>query len=246
MAFQDTENLTILLEQSSNAQIVFEKKSTTQNSPPSINHGTKSKYEYFKEVIIKSFKNPRTLAIAFLVLVVVVVGATLLLMLFDWVKLRNEAETALVIEICSQILNGIFTFLTLVTLHARIIPFALAVRSFIKKDTEVLATPTTVDSLKKYVGWFDPEQDSFILLLWILFIMNLNTIAQGLIAYLMWNFSAYDNDGVLVIKMITLAKRPNLALYSLASIAISSTVFVVIMIGWIVFSRDSKKAVIEI
>ncbi|CAG8617638.1 4144_t:CDS:2, partial [Acaulospora colombiana] len=191
MTSQDT-NLTI------EPEPTFENEQTAHNSP--------SKMFKFKEKILTSIRDPKTVMKIFFSVILLIVGNAVLFMSLNWVSLRNKKETALGIEIGTQIVTAILVLLALLSLRATIAPFIRLILMFFKRDESTRAA--TINSIKKHIKWFDPEHDSLVLLFLALFFSNLATIAQGAMAYFMWNFSAYDKDDNIILKMITPTKRP--------------------------------------
>ncbi|CAG8459088.1 12989_t:CDS:2 [Ambispora leptoticha] len=190
-----------------------------------------------KENVIEALKNPIVIAIVILAVIVIVVGGALILMELNLLTLSNEVQHAFWIEVLSQVLNAIFTLLTIVTVHSRLIPFrqALQLQYNIDGDNEEIKTER-LRIIKKYVGWYDPEKDSMQLLLWVLGLINLNTVAQAVITCFLWGFSAYDGYGHIVFRTISSMHRPNSVLYCFVAVAILTS----IVSGILILSRVTK------
>jgi len=60
----------------------------------------------------------------------------------------------------------------------------------------------------------------------------LNIFCQACLTTLMWDFSAYDKNGIIVFQMITPKRRPNMFVYIALVIAISSSMIASGLIGY--------------
>ncbi|CAG8433677.1 11260_t:CDS:2 [Ambispora gerdemannii] len=184
-----------------------------------------------KEDVIEALKSPIGVAVVIISVIVVVVGAALILMELNVVTMRSETQHAFWIEILSQVLNAIFTLLTLVTFHSRLIPLkqALQLQYNIDNDNDEIRTER-LRIIKKYAGWYDPEKDSMRLLIWVLGLINLNTVAQAVITCFLWGFAAYDGYDRIVFRTISSMRRPNSVLYCFVAVAISTSIITGLLI----------------
>ncbi|RIA82784.1 hypothetical protein C1645_787616, partial [Glomus cerebriforme] len=192
----------------------------------------------------KILKNPKQLITLIVMLIICLCGAALVLILFDWIKLGSEKKKAFWIEIFSQILNGIFTVLTLINFRARVIPFVIAIQLLVfkginnenDKNNEIFS-PTAYyikkqKLIKKYTNWYDERYVSLSYLLLVHSFWILNILSQASLTTLMWGFSSYDKNGDIVFSMITSKRRSVTLIYLSLSIAISSSIIAGSFIGY--------------
>ncbi|CAB4373189.1 unnamed protein product [Rhizophagus irregularis] len=139
--------------------------------------------------IIISLKSPKNIITLIVMLIICITGAALVLILLDWIKL-GDTKKAFWVEIFSQILNGIFTALSLLSFHTL------------------------------YVMWI------------------LNILSQASLTTLMWGFSSYDKNGIIVFSMITPKPRSIMLVFISLGIALSSSMFASGLIGYKLYKKN--------
>ncbi|GBB98158.1 hypothetical protein RclHR1_03150021 [Rhizophagus clarus] len=193
--------------------------------------------------IIISLKSPKNIITLIVVFIICTSGAALVLISFDWIKV-GVTKKAFWIEIFSQILNGMFTTLSLLSFHTRVIPFIaiLYLLLFKSKDNEDFTKTTEYikkqNIIKKYANWYNEQYDSlsFLLLVYVMWILNI--LSQASLTTLMWGFSTYDKNGIIALPMLTPNPRPNMLVLISLVIAISSSIFASCFIKYKLYKRN--------
>ncbi|CAG8555298.1 hypothetical protein RhiirA5_346021 [Rhizophagus irregularis] len=185
--------------------------------------------------IIISLKSPKNIITLIVMLIICITGAALVLILLDWIKL-GDTKKAFWVEIFSQILNGIFTALSLLSFHTRIIPFIIILQLLFKsKNNDYIKKQK---SIKKYANWYNEQYDSlsFLLLVYVMWILNI--LSQASLTTLMWGFSSYDKNGIIVFSMITPKPRSIMLVFISLGIALSSSMFASGLIGYKLYKKN--------
>jgi hypothetical protein len=142
---------------------------------------------------INRMLTPKNLVVAFFLLVVVVSGAILFMAMVGMVRYKDKETKELWIEVCSQILNGVFTLAALVNHPFRIYDTVNYIRISGMMYPEMKKTVYFHRMLKRYpLLNGDMSEKEYLERVkrvgWILLLLNINCLTQYPITTVMWAY----------------------------------------------------------